>query len=385
MIKNGIGVNLITDKTVNQPYFEILNKIKIYRMNHFFLALLLGKRQLVKTILKNNPNVILLFGSALSALYIPQLKKMRKPIVWYIDSDVYTLNFFKNISFREFFSFHHRFFWNILLSAVCPKFIIRKVALFDCISKIIVFSQYLKKSLRKIGVPTKKITVIQPTINVVNAKIWQKRNKTNMLREKLGFQRKDFIILYLGSPCTLRGTDVLIRSLPKILKKSQNITAVILSRRNLFRRDWEDEHLEKEEKYLIKLIKKMRVNEYVRIISGILHKCELKNFIYVSNVVALPFKVLFSEVPISILETMNIGKVVITTNIGTISEIISDDRGILIEPNDANALAKAFLYVMDHPRECEQLGNNAREFASNLPYWDRIALKTIAMLKEATA
>lgn len=72
---------------------------------------------------------------------------------------------------------------------------------------------------------------------------------------------------------------------------------------------------------------------------------------------------LFESIPTTIIELMARKKVVISSNVGGISEIICPayDDGILVEPASTNALIEAIKYVWDNPNSISRLSNNARK------------------------
>jgi glycosyltransferase involved in cell wall biosynthesis len=111
-------------------------------------------------------------------------------------------------------------------------------------------------------------------------------------------------------------------------------------------------------------------------------KKQLTDLLLISNVIVLPFKIVFSEPPLSLLEAMNLGKAVITTNLGPLAEIAGNGRGLLIEPGDAEALAQAILYLADHPEQTEKIGKKGQHFASQLADWNQISSEFEKILLE---
>lgn len=376
MVKRGIATTIISNRDTNvQPQTEMIDEIHVHRIRHRLLVIFFNKRQLSKAILKERPEVVIWWGDPISLICLPLLK-IGKPVIWSADSGFCSLKTLTRISLHEILYPGHTLLWQQLLSAVFPKFIIRKIANSDLIAKILVPSKHLKDSLVKIGVYRSKIKVIPSTID----EDYFSKIKLNNLRKKLDFNPDNFIITYFGSPCTLRGTDTLIHSVPKVLRRNDKINVLILSRRGSKENLMLTHSL--EEVFLKKLAKRLGVARFVRIIPGILNRKELKEFLYVSDVIVLPFKLLFNEVPLSILEAMALGKVVITTDIGPLAEIVAKNRGLTVKPSDANALADAIMYLIDNREESVQLGINAKEFASNLPSWNQIMLQTINLLNQ---
>ncbi len=244
------------------------------------------------------------------------------------------------------------------------------------IKGIIVPSNYLKNWLLGIGVSEKKITIVPSGLDesYKNSKIIVTRSGQSNYP-----LNTSFTIVYFGSPCSLRGPDILIKSLRLILDQHiLNINCFILSRR----KD-RNIHLIEDERKLISLVQKLNLEDNVKIISGELTKSELSRFVELSDVVALPFKVLQSETPLAVLEAMSRGKVVVTHRIRTLEDIVGKDRGILIDSSQPQELANAILKVLKNQSYTRKIEENAREFAQSTPSWSDVTQKTISVLEKA--
>ncbi|MGQ9730190.1 MAG: GT4 family glycosyltransferase PelF [Candidatus Zipacnadales bacterium] len=65
--------------------------------------------------------------------------------------------------------------------------------------------------------------------------------------------------------------------------------------------------------------------------------------------------------PITILEAMAAGKPVVTTNVGGCAEAVVDgETGLVVPPEDPQALAEALEYVLTHPDEARRMGEAGR-------------------------
>jgi glycosyltransferase involved in cell wall biosynthesis len=361
---------------------EEINGIQIKRINHLTIAPLIKKKELLETITRNKPDVVIWCGTLLSAIYLAQLKSIKKPLIWDIDKGMSGIGLYRRISFREVFHPHHTFLLYQALMEVCTRFVIKSVANSALISKIIVPGQYLRESLCKLGVESHKIAIIPSAVEMNRIENSDNSLATEEHEGESCAKTKTFTATYMGSPCTLRGTDTVIRSTKKIVGKCKNVKLIILSRRNMHKPEIVKDYLASEEEYLRKLTKKLQVEDHVEIISGILNGPDLKRYVLKSDVITLPFKMMFSEPPLSVLEAMGLGKVVVTTNLGILPETIGKDRGILIEPGDSDALAQAILFLSEHPKESLQIGNNAKRFVSSLSDWDDLTLEFVNLLKE---
>jgi glycosyltransferase involved in cell wall biosynthesis len=62
-------------------------------------------------------------------------------------------------------------------------------------------------------------------------------------------------------------------------------------------------------------------------------------------------------------EYMAAARPVVATRVGVIPELLGDDRGLVVEPGDADALAAALEVVLAGPDAAEEMGARARRFA----------------------
>ena len=100
-------------------------------------------------------------------------------------------------------------------------------------------------------------------------------------------------------------------------------------------------------------------------------------------IVILPFTVNSMEPPVSLLESMALGRVVITTNIGGNGELIGQSkRGMLIDPGDTSQLVKSILYLIETEPEMAVLGKNAQEYISLNYNWTRAIQLLTALYEE---
>jgi glycosyltransferase involved in cell wall biosynthesis len=251
------------------------------------------------------------------------------------------------------------------------------------LEKVVAPNDFVKRSLMNIGVFQEKIAVISSTIDKEAFRRTFSNSLLDDFREELCYSSSDFIITYLGSPCTLRGTDTIIKSVKKVSEKTHKIRAILLCRGNR-KEELFLSHLDEKE-YLSRLIDKLEIKPYVRLVTGILGKGQLSKYLSISDAIVLPFKTLIAENPLAPLEAMSLGKLVIVTKVGSLSELVGGNKGISIRANDANELSKVILYAINHPERSKELANNARNFAANLPDWEEVAQTTLTLLARAHA
>lgn len=383
LVANKNVVTILSNKIPRCPDIERIDGILIYRIEDITWAPLIRKKHLLKSIGDCKPDIIVWYGTPLSSIYLTQLKSIEKPIIWDIDSELHDLKLFKQVSILEMLHPHHGFLWQKIAIALLPKVIVKCVANSSIIEKLIVPSRSLKSSLCRIGVKPEKVAIVPSTIEKAAFCFDIDCRKKQESKRALGFAADRFVATFLGSPCALRGADTAILGMPAIIEESGNVDLVVLSRRSLEDSNSESYHLRNEESHLVKLTKRLKMQKHVRIIPGILGKTDLALYMSASDAIVLPFKLVLSEPPVCILEAMSMGKVVVTTNLKALSEIVDDRRGMLIEPRRHLELAQSLLFLAKHPEHLHYLGKNANEYVMTLPDWEEVASQFMDVLYDS--
>lgn len=115
----------------------------------------------------------------------------------------------------------------------------------------------------------------------------------------------------------------------------------------------------------------------VDLVGGWLTREQVWDEIERSDIVALPFVIVPSDIPIAILEAMARGKPVVGSPVDGIPELI-EGRGVVADPLDEKALAGAILSLLRDRKRRVRLGNNARAFMEAYPDWDAVGRHALA-------
>lgn len=96
---------------------------------------------------------------------------------------------------------------------------------------------------------------------------------------------------------------------------------------------------------------------------GVKQNIELRALIAESLGIIVP-SLCYENQPFSILEAFACGKPVIASNLGGMAELVKNgERGILVPPGDAEALADAMKWLFNHPGEAVKMGIAAQTYA----------------------
>jgi glycosyltransferase involved in cell wall biosynthesis len=82
--------------------------------------------------------------------------------------------------------------------------------------------------------------------------------------------------------------------------------------------------------------------------------------------------------PIAMLEAMAAGNAIVSTTVGAIPEVIDDERGLLVEPRDGDALADALAELIADPERVAAMGAANRRAANDEYAWATVAEELLA-------
>lgn len=361
-ISKGLVVRGMDLVVVTDTYTTSIDNIKIQRVKK--LSSIFGETKEVLEILKEeNPDIVVMLLGMTSFLRLNF--KIDKPVIGILTSPIHSLREVLNVGGREFlYHFNHIFLH--LIGALIPRFLIRRrINQFNC---IVVLSEENKKRLERFGVNT-EILVIPPGIDEFYLEL-PDNNQVEKLKNKINPENAP-LIMYFTSPLTLRGTDALIKAFAKV-RRSIPCKLLILSR-------LEHEELVKEENLLKEIAIKEGVANSIRIISEYLTPEEVRAYLSIADIICLPFKIVISDVPISILEAVALGKPVVSTNIGCIPELLNG-RGLVVKPNNPEKLADIIIRLLNNKELAIELGEKARKYMATYPRWYDVSGKFVGVI-----
>lgn len=169
-------------------------------------------------------------------------------------------------------------------------------------------------------------------------------------------------VLFVGRLEERKGIHYLVRAIPKVVAKSQNVEFVIIG---------DDTTNAKGQKSVLdelkSIIKNDNTEEYVKFINRV-PLDELANYYRSADISIVPS--VYDNSPYTCQEAMSCGNPVIGTNSGGTAEYLEDGvSGIAIPPRDVDAIADSLLtLILDEARRIE-MGKNARKRV--LEHFDR--------------
>ena len=366
---SGVEMKILSDGYPGLPEFDEVEGISVHRLRHVRVPTLVGNRRLQEAIDSEVPDALLWHISLTSLFHLDLTKRIEGPIIGVFTSPVYGHNDILRLGFHGLLSNYIHLF-----GAMVPSYLHYKALQNAALRATIVLSDATRSGLLKMGVPSEKVILIPPGIDKSWLKVVSDNEVKIRTRRQISFTPEDFIVAYFGPPRSIRGIDILIQATSIACRTVPGIKLLVLSRR-------ERDQLCREEQRLRKLAERLGVGRRMRIISGFLSQEEIAKLVVSTDVVALPFKLVPSDAPLSILEAMAMGKPVVSTLVNGIPELLADGRGLLVRPNDPPSLAQTLIYLGLHPDTVANIGVKARGYASERPCWPEVARKVMAVVE----
>jgi len=259
-------------------------------------------------------------------------KLLRKKLVIKITGDHAWERFNKGESMEEFQN--KKYGWRVRFIKKMQTCLLKKA------TKIIAPSQYLKRIIVGWGVPSQKIEVIYnaaitlPDLTVSRTEI----------QKKIGIEGD--VILSVGRLMFWKGFDTLIEIMPDLLKENPNFSLVIVGDGP-------------EEKNLKNKIANLNLNNKVKLTGRVSH-AQIPLYFKVADLFVLNTG--YEGLSHVILEVMQSGIPVITTNIGGNPELIENgENGILIDYKNKEQLKEAILKLAKDKSLKEKFRQNSKE------------------------
>lgn len=174
--------------------------------------------------------------------------------------------------------------------------------------------------------------------------------------------------LFVGSPKSIRGFDVLLAAMKHL---SPDIRLRVLAR-----------GIEpKDEVKLRHRVANLGIAGSVEVRGGWLSREDLANEIRRAAAVVLPFVLVPSEIPVSVMEVIACGTPVIVTDIDGLPEA-AGPAGLVVPPGDAAALAGAMKKLSDDPARLRSLREGCGIQRGRYTGWGDVARQWTARLEE---
>jgi glycosyltransferase involved in cell wall biosynthesis len=326
----GHSVTVVSDGKDPLPMKILQGRTRVCRIPSIRNPIWHPNHELLETLSRVKPELIVWHLGLTSFLYQSLPANLNAQLVGFFSNPVYHPRELTRLGFRKVVR-NFKYLRVHLAGSLIPERLLRDYELENKVRSLVVQTQTTRAALEQAGFGSVPIKVIPPGIDGC----WSDINQQQVaaVRSSWGFSQDDLVLIYYGSLVELRGLQTLLQALVKVRHVFTNTRLVVLSRRR------PDEWVQ-EDRSLMKLLHDHLLEPHVKVISGFLEPTTLVNCVAAADVVVLPFEVLPTDAPLSILEAKTLGKPIVTTRIACLPELIPAEGGYLAVPGDPDSLSE---------------------------------------------
>jgi len=308
------------------------------RLSYFLFC----KKIIRKTILKNNIQVILLYGTATNGTQTIDVAEELNIPVFYRLLDI-THSLVKTPIVRQ-------------LAKKKEETVIKKA------TKVLPIIPDLQRYAIEMGAMENN-TLIFPL--GINMKLFKKLPKNQKLLHELGINEKDKVLLFVGTLFEFSGLEKIIEKYDDILSKNPNTKFLIIGGGFLFN-------------HLKSLIKKKNLESHV-IMTGFLPQQIIPEYLSLANICIQPFDTNYITnriLPSKILEYFACGKAVLSTPLKGTVEILPDETFGIVYASQNNFVEKLSELLSDEVK-LSKLGQRGYDYVIKNHDWSILSKKMI--------
>jgi glycosyltransferase involved in cell wall biosynthesis len=169
-----------------------------------------------------------------------------------------------------------------------------------------------------------------------------------------------------GSREPLKGLDILLRAMPHVLQRHRAELSIVGAGSRL------DEY--------VALAQTLGIEEEVHFLGHVDHS-KLPTHYASADLFVLPSRM--ENFPLVLLEATASGLPVVATGVGGVPElVVHGETGVLVPPNDPQALAEAINSLLDDPQRMKRMGARGRGRVREHFTWDKVAERMVGYFRE---
>ncbi|MGC9335237.1 MAG: glycosyltransferase family 4 protein [Anaerolineae bacterium] len=328
LAQEGHTVCLISDKHRSAPPQETVAGLPVVRPSAWRGQCWRTYAEILRAVEAQKPELLLWHMGITSFLHLSGLQGVTCPVVGIFTSPVYRPGELLAPGLLPLLR-GYRLSAVHLLGLLVPRRSMRRAMDRARIQRLVVECKTTYARLLDGGIPAHRLQIFQPGIDHIWLQTEISLAERARKRQEMGLPRDDFVVAYFGPPDRLRGLPTLLKAISLLQNARPAIRALILSRQ----RDGDTS--------VGRIVRRLNVGQRTHIVSGFLAQDELVHAVAACDAVALPFQIIPSDVPLSVLEAMALGLPLITTDVACLPELVPAGAGILIPPGKPGALATA--------------------------------------------
>lgn len=230
------------------------------------------------------------------------------------------------------------------------------------VDQVIVHNRFSQEEVIRVWkVPVGKTSVIVQgnQFHAIDTKKEQSEAK-----EHLDIPTDRKILLFFGQIKSVKGLDILLKSMPEIIEKHPDVLLVIAGR------VWKDDF----EKY-DEIIRQYGLEEFCICHIRFIPNDQVHYYFSAADLVILPYRNIYQSAVI--LMALSYKVPVLVSDLPAMAELIADgENGFLFKSEDSRALASKVVHILEHPHLLKSIGESGFELMANQYSWAEVGKQT---------
>jgi len=173
------------------------------------------------------------------------------------------------------------------------------------------------------------------------------------------------LVLTFGLLSQNKGIESLLDALPDVVNKYPDLVYLILGATHP---GVKKRNGEAYRQYLKNKVSELGLENNVVFHDKFVEKEELCNYILASDIYASPYLSREQIVSGALTYAIGMGKAIVSTPYWYAQEMLSDNRGLLVDFRDTEGFEKSLLYLIENPEECDIMRKKAYDFGRKMTW-----------------
>jgi phosphatidylinositol alpha-1,6-mannosyltransferase len=201
---------------------------------------------------------------------------------------------------------------------------------------MVVEGEHTRARLVGWGARPDRVHVIRPAVDPLWLGTQLSADERQTVRRELGYCEDDLVVGTFGPAAPLRGLPDLLVALAMARGECPQLCLLAFCRQRAG-------EATAASRALARQMVRLDAREWAQFVGGWTPPRVLACCLAACDLVALPFRLVPSDVPFSVLEAMALGRPMVVTDVGCLPELVPRGTGLVVPPAQAGALAEAIL------------------------------------------
>ena len=187
------------------------------------------------------------------------------------------------------------------------------------------------------------------------------------------------LILTFGLLSQNKGIESMLEALPDVINQYPDLVYLILGATHpMIKKKYGEAYRQ----YLKNMVSELGIENNVVFHDKFVEKEELCNYILASDIYASPYLSREQIVSGALTYAIGMGKAIVSTPYWYAQEMLSDNRGLLVDFGDTEGFKKSLLYLIENPEKCNIMRKNAYDFGRKMT-WKNVGKEYNTVFRKA--